>query len=321
MPHRAIALLVAAISLPILAATAATAQVATAQRTFVASTGNDANPCSLTLPCRSFAAATLQTITGGEVIALDSAGYGTVTIMRAVSIVAPPGVYAGISVPAGQTGVLVNLPLTKVTLRGLTINAIGTGLYTYGIRMMLGASLNIEQCEIANFVGPWTIGVSIETPANVNVDGTTFRDSSTGMFVGYGAIANVTNSKFLNMDWSGIGVHGSLFTTNASAVYVTDSVFTGTGVTGDSACISNSPNLPETGSYLYATRVSVSNCHYAMRNSPIEVTAIMEVSDSMVTGNGYGFTNQGGTFKSLGNNHVSGNTIDTQGTITTIPPI
>jgi len=141
-----------AFALSALAATDAVA-MAVAQRTFVASTGNDANPCSLVLPCRTFAAATLQTITGGEIIALDSAGYGTVTILRSVSIVAPPGVYAGISVPAGQTGVLVNLPLTKVSLRGLTINAIGIGLDTYGIRMMLGASLNIEQCEIANFVG------------------------------------------------------------------------------------------------------------------------------------------------------------------------
>lgn len=130
----------------------------------------------------------------------------------------------------------------------------------------------------------------------------------------------MTNSKFLNMDGAGITVHGSLYTTNASAVYVTDSVFTGTGVTGNSACISNSPNFPETGSYLYATGVSVSNCHYAMRNSPFAVAATMEVSDSMVTGNGYGLTNQGGTFNSLGNNHVSGNTIDTQGTITTVLP-
>jgi hypothetical protein len=73
-----------------------------AQRTFVASYGSDANPCSLTAPCRGFAAAVAQTSTDGEVIVLDSAGYGTVTIAQSVSIIAPPGVYAGISVFSGD---------------------------------------------------------------------------------------------------------------------------------------------------------------------------------------------------------------------------
>ena len=40
---------------------AATAYAAPVQRTFVASTGNDANPCSLTLPCHALAAAIAQT--------------------------------------------------------------------------------------------------------------------------------------------------------------------------------------------------------------------------------------------------------------------
>ena len=51
-----------------------TEAAATLQRTFVASTGADANPCSLVAPCRSFGAAITQTSPGGEVIVLDSAG-------------------------------------------------------------------------------------------------------------------------------------------------------------------------------------------------------------------------------------------------------
>jgi len=62
---------------------------ATAQRTFVASTGNDAAPCSLAQPCRGFARAITQTNAGGEVIVLDSAGYGPVTITKSVSLIAP----------------------------------------------------------------------------------------------------------------------------------------------------------------------------------------------------------------------------------------
>src|SRR5262245_34837012 len=68
-----------------------------AQRTFVASTGSDANPCTLTAPCRSFATAIANTSPNGEVIVKDTAGYGPVTITKSVSIVSPPGVYGGIA--------------------------------------------------------------------------------------------------------------------------------------------------------------------------------------------------------------------------------
>src|SRR5438093_6424824 len=63
------------------------------QRTFVsAHTGSDANPCGPTTPCRSFGAAMALTLSGGEIIVLDSGGYGTVTIDKSVSIVSPAGV-------------------------------------------------------------------------------------------------------------------------------------------------------------------------------------------------------------------------------------
>jgi len=81
---------------------------ATAQRTFVASSGSDANPCSRDLPYRSFAAAILQTNANGEVVAIDSAGYGPMTITQSVTIVAAPGVHAGISVFSGE-GITVNV--------------------------------------------------------------------------------------------------------------------------------------------------------------------------------------------------------------------
>ena len=61
------ALVVAALGL-------ATGAHGAAQRTFVASTGVDTNPCSLVAPCRSFAQAATQTNSKGEIIVLDSAG-------------------------------------------------------------------------------------------------------------------------------------------------------------------------------------------------------------------------------------------------------
>ncbi len=99
---------------------------AAAQRTFVRSDGIDSNPCTLQQPCRGFAAAILLTDPNGEIVVLDSAGYGSVTVTKAVSIIAPPGVYAGISVFAAQDGVTVNAGATdKVALRGLAINGQG----------------------------------------------------------------------------------------------------------------------------------------------------------------------------------------------------
>ena len=73
MLRRTCALVSIAFSLFLFSATGA---ATTAQRTFVASTGNDANPCSIAAPCRGFARAITQTSAGGEVIVLDSAGYG-----------------------------------------------------------------------------------------------------------------------------------------------------------------------------------------------------------------------------------------------------
>jgi hypothetical protein len=81
------------------------AQAFAAQRTFVASTGLDVNPCSITQPCRAFAAALALTDPDGEIIVKDSAGYGRVTIDRSVTITSPPGIYAGISVLAGTNGI------------------------------------------------------------------------------------------------------------------------------------------------------------------------------------------------------------------------
>ena len=72
------------------------------QRTFVAANGSDAHPCSLAQPCRSFAAAIANTDPNGEIIVFDSAGYGVVAITKSVTIAAPPGVYAGITVFSGD---------------------------------------------------------------------------------------------------------------------------------------------------------------------------------------------------------------------------
>jgi hypothetical protein len=132
----------------VLIALASNAADAAIQRTFVKSTGIDNPVCSLAAPCRSFAAAITNTLPGGEVIVLDSAGYGPVAINKSVSIIAPRGVYAGISVDAAATaGITVGTSGIVVVLQGLSINGIGG---SFGIRILQDAEVHIINCTVAN---------------------------------------------------------------------------------------------------------------------------------------------------------------------------
>ena len=70
----------------LIATLASSGAYALANRTFVSGTGSDANPCSLAAPCRSFQGALAQTSPGGEIAVLDTAGYGAVTIGKAISM-------------------------------------------------------------------------------------------------------------------------------------------------------------------------------------------------------------------------------------------
>jgi hypothetical protein len=152
-----------------------------AQRTFVATHGNDVNGCSLAAPCRSFATAIAATDPNGEIVVLDSGGYGPVTIDKSISIVSPPGVYAGISVFAGQYGVEVDTAGIQVVLRGLTINGLGG---SYGIVVTATSLVDIERCDVGHMA---------LTGILANVDGASIsvKDSSVHDNTGNGiTIAN-----------------------------------------------------------------------------------------------------------------------------------
>jgi hypothetical protein len=131
---------------PMLVALATALPAVAAQRTFVATTGSDANACSLTAPCRSFGTAMTSTDVGGEIVVLDSGAYGRVTVNKAVTIESPAGVYAGISVFAGTNGIDVNAPGATVTLRGLSINGQGGNV---GINVAAVDALRIDRCRVS----------------------------------------------------------------------------------------------------------------------------------------------------------------------------
>lgn len=183
MSSRSLSLAAAAVAITV--GFVASDALAAAQRTFVRSDGIDSNACSILQPCRSFGAALLKTSVGGEIIVLDSAGYGPVVINQSVSIVAPSGIYAGVSVSAGD-GIAINGDAAaKVVLRGLTVNGLGGN---EGIHLLQGARLHIEACEISNMTGN---GISVESAgAEVFINDSIVRDNgASGIIVT--AIANV----------------------------------------------------------------------------------------------------------------------------------
>src|SRR5437899_3309371 len=97
---------------------------AQATRTWVSGVGDDANPCSRTAPCKTFAGAISKTAAGGEIDALDPAGYGAVTITKSITIDGGGGQVASVLV-TGTNGIVVQAgPTDVVTLRNLRINGI-----------------------------------------------------------------------------------------------------------------------------------------------------------------------------------------------------
>jgi len=59
---------------------------AQASRTWVSGVGDDANPCSRTAPCKTWAGAISKTAPCGEIDALDPGGYGAVTITKSITL-------------------------------------------------------------------------------------------------------------------------------------------------------------------------------------------------------------------------------------------
>jgi hypothetical protein len=122
-------------------------------RVFVASYGNDSGPCTFLSPCRTFQQAVNVVDAGGEVTAIDSAGFGPILIHKSVTVTSPDGVEAGI-VPEGFSNsyaIYVQAGATdEIVLRGLTLN--GSGVGANGIIFNSGGSLTITNCIVQNFI-------------------------------------------------------------------------------------------------------------------------------------------------------------------------
>jgi hypothetical protein len=222
-----------ALAIALFTLTFASLAQAQATRTWVSGVGDDVNPCSRTAPCKTFAGAISKTAAGGEIDALDPGGFGTINITKSLTIDGA-GTQASI-LAAGTTGVIVNAPSTShVVIKNLSINGAGTG--TFGVRMLAGGSLSMENISISGFTnhgvqinmangtnsavyikdcfirtGDTTTsrGINVQPvsgTANVNlaVDNTRLERMFVGMYIGEGGRATIRNSTAHGMSYAGI---------------------------------------------------------------------------------------------------------------------
>lgn len=190
---------------------------AQASRTWVSGVGDDANPCSRTAPCKTFAGAISKTAAGGEIDALDPAGYGAVTITKAITIDGGGGQVASVLV-SGTNGIVVQAgPSDFVILRNLRINGIGTGIN--GIRFLAGKALSVENCSVFGFT---TNGLDVATAGGkVFVTDSTFENNGgVGLSVQSTALTTVAvnNSRF-NLNNNGVtaGSNSKISVSNSEA--------------------------------------------------------------------------------------------------------
>jgi hypothetical protein len=292
----------------------------TPQRAYVSLSGSDTNSCGPTAPCRTFQAALAQVNPNGEVLVLDSGAYGTMTITQGVTVTAPPGVYAGISVFGGD-GITINAPGANVVLRGLTVNGQGG---SNGIVMSAGNSLVVDSCVVSNFpyanLLPVTgAGIYVNATAHVNISASAVSYTGYGIRFDGGATATITRTSAIN---NLVGIASWPWTNNVNNhLTVVDSVVSDNSSTG----ISVQQGLyGVTGSTSTAEviRSTVSNNQFA--GIYLGGGATITVTNSVAIANLTAFDNGDyvSTFVSAGNNTLIGNAHDNgNGPITITPSL
>jgi hypothetical protein len=168
-----------------------TTAYAQATRTWVSGVGDDANPCSRTAPCKTFAGAISKTASGGEIDTLDPGGFGAVTITKAITIQSDDSKNGGILV-AGTNGITINitsgLPTDIVTIRGVAFNGLGAGSPTStpglnGIKFLAGAALIVENCYISGFTTSGGFGILMAPSTGLSrlqISNTTINNNGDG---------------------------------------------------------------------------------------------------------------------------------------------
>jgi hypothetical protein len=271
---------------------------AQATRTWVSGVGDDANPCSRTAPCKTWAGAIAKTAAGGEIDALDPGGFGALTITKAITLDGGGGQVAstlvagtnGIVVAAGQGDAVI---IRNIRLDGLGVPGTVVQPGLAGIDVVSAGAVHVEHCSIFGFSNN---GISF-TPSSLGslyVSDTTITESGgAGIYItnGHAAIERVVSS----------GNQSGVIAAASSNVTVSRSIVSG-NIMGFAAAYS-------------AASVMEINDSVASHNQWGVVagqggTAYLNnasVTDSTISG----LLNDGSSFiVSFGNNHLAGNAMN-----------
>jgi hypothetical protein len=277
-------------------------------RVFVASYGSDSNPCTFGSPCKTFQNAVNVVAAGGEVTAIDSAGFGTFTISHAVTITSPNGVEAGVAAPSsGGAAITINAGSSdKVVLNGLTLDGDGVS-NTTGISFGTGGRLEIRNSVIRNF-GGYGIAISTYLPNSIqlSVSNTVISDNGTadsgtsGITISSGGTGTVT-CVFDHVAIENNQGDGLFLNSATQAIVVT---------LGDSVIANNTVNgiLAQQGTaqvYVAVKRSNISNNGTGANTSG---GAVIRLSQSVITANSTGWAGSvDSTVDNLIDDNSSGN--------------
>jgi hypothetical protein len=295
-----------ALSLLVLAIVGTPLAHAQATRTWVSGVGDDANPCSRTAPCKTFAGAISKTAPGGEINVLDPGGFGAVTITKSITI-SSEGFEAGVLV-SGTNGIVVSAASTDViVLRGLDIEGLGTGLD--GVKFLTGGALFVEKCTINHFTGSginFSPGAGSAAAAQLHVVDSIVRNNGNGILMApstvtaKGSISNVRLERNTNF-----GLKAQANTTVEASESIAANSTNGFWASGASVNV----NL---------TGVQASNNTTGVLT---DTGGIARIAGSTISGNGTGVQNNA-VAASLKNNMIDGNATNTAGNaIITITPL
>ena len=280
-------------------------------RTWVSGTGVDQAGCGpIANPCRTLQYAHDNTSAGGEVNFKDSAGYGSVAVIKAISIIAD-GVFAGVLAGAGQSAITINAGASDaVVLRGLSIE--GAGVALNGIVLKSGGALTIANCWVQNFDADLGTGIFINHAAgspNVAISNTiTSSNSYVGMWYypsGSGGGTFEIDRSTVNMQQWGIALNMSNSSGNVLAT-VSNSIVYGNSKYG----IYTEGGTAKVKIKLETSIISKSPFGFFNQGTGY-------IGRTSIVGNNTG-VNAGGTTYSFGNNEIGGNTTDVSGALTPI---
>jgi hypothetical protein len=245
---------------------AASMAEAQATRTWVSGVGDDANPCSRTAPCKTFAGAISKTAAGGYINAIDPGGFGQVTITKSITIDGQ-GTHAGVLVAGGTNGIVINAANIVVTLRNLTIESPLSTPGANGIVVVNAAEVHVENCWIGGF-------------ANDAID---FRPST-------GAEGYITDTTISNNSGGGIVVNTGRVTVNRLRAE------------------SNANGVIVNGGAIATVRDSYASGGGAGFGATVSAASVMNVENSVSTGNQYGIYAASGATVRVSNSTIISNT-------------